>query len=216
MRVDDVAAAILVEVGPLEAMKLQKLLYYCQAWNLAITDEPMFDDDIEAWSNGPVVRSAWQSHRGRRNLRQWSSGDPERLPAAVRRLVAVVCTEYGCRSGDELSLLTHGEAPWVEARAGLPPAQPSDAKISRETMARFYRKHRTLGGRLATDLAVGGVYPVNRPAPKFSMLEIRDTLRRAPKTAPADTPVIGRGQFEALAGVNLDGINRARSRTRDN
>ncbi|MEG7882903.1 Panacea domain-containing protein [Bacillus paranthracis] len=36
-------------------LKLQKLLYYAQGWNLGIHGELMFTDDIHAWVNGPVV-----------------------------------------------------------------------------------------------------------------------------------------------------------------
>ena len=36
-------------------LKLQKLIYYAQAWFLALHDEALFDDPIEAWVHGPVV-----------------------------------------------------------------------------------------------------------------------------------------------------------------
>ena len=40
---NDIASVIIARNGPwLDAMSLQKLLYYVQAWHLAITDEPLF------------------------------------------------------------------------------------------------------------------------------------------------------------------------------
>lgn len=36
-----------------------KLLYYAQAWSLAWTGRPLFEDRIEAWINGPVVSDVW-------------------------------------------------------------------------------------------------------------------------------------------------------------
>ncbi|HUZ03805.1 MAG TPA: type II toxin-antitoxin system antitoxin SocA domain-containing protein, partial [Acidobacteriaceae bacterium] len=36
-------------------LKLQKLLYYAQAWHLALYGSPLFSDSIEAWVHGPVV-----------------------------------------------------------------------------------------------------------------------------------------------------------------
>ncbi len=54
-QVADVAAYILEKCGPMTAMKLQKLVYYSQAWHLVWTEKPLFDNRIEAWANGPVV-----------------------------------------------------------------------------------------------------------------------------------------------------------------
>ena len=55
--VHDVAAMILNEQGAMTAMKLQKLVYYCQAWHLVWDEECLFPERIEAWANGPVVRA---------------------------------------------------------------------------------------------------------------------------------------------------------------
>ncbi len=53
--VHDVAAIILQECGEMTAMKLQKLVYYSQAWSLVWDDAPSFPEEIQAWANGPVV-----------------------------------------------------------------------------------------------------------------------------------------------------------------
>jgi uncharacterized phage-associated protein len=49
-------------------MKLQKLVYYAQAWALVWDDEPIFDEEIEAWANGPVVRGLYEAHLVQKNL----------------------------------------------------------------------------------------------------------------------------------------------------
>src|SRR6266498_32696 len=61
----DVAKYILSKKGSMTAMKLQKLLYYCQAWSLVWDEKPLFDNMIQAWANGPVVPSVYNYHRGR-------------------------------------------------------------------------------------------------------------------------------------------------------
>ena len=43
--------------GNITHSKLQKLLYYCQAWHYTIFNEVLFDERIEAWTHGPVVPS---------------------------------------------------------------------------------------------------------------------------------------------------------------
>ena len=40
-------------------LKLQKLLYYVQAWSYGINKKPMFDGEFEAWIHGPVNREIY-------------------------------------------------------------------------------------------------------------------------------------------------------------
>ena len=44
----------------LSPLKLQKLLYYCQAWHYTIFNKELFDEKIEAWAHGPVVPSQYK------------------------------------------------------------------------------------------------------------------------------------------------------------
>ena len=50
------------EAGGVEPMKLQALLYYCQAYMLAMAGKPIFSDPIEAWECGPVVESVYREY----------------------------------------------------------------------------------------------------------------------------------------------------------
>ncbi|MFO0935699.1 MAG: DUF4065 domain-containing protein [Gemmataceae bacterium] len=43
------------EIDPLTNLRLQKLLYYAQAWSLVLRKSELFPDRIEAWRHGPVV-----------------------------------------------------------------------------------------------------------------------------------------------------------------
>ncbi len=50
-----------VTISPL---KLQKLLYYVQAWHIAKFDkEILFDTLPEAWANGPVYREVYNQYK---------------------------------------------------------------------------------------------------------------------------------------------------------
>jgi uncharacterized phage-associated protein len=57
----DVAAALREWLPDLGAVKLHKLLYYCQGHHLARFGEPLFADTISAWDMGPVVGTLWRS-----------------------------------------------------------------------------------------------------------------------------------------------------------
>nr|MBF2754091.1 hypothetical protein [Gammaproteobacteria bacterium AqS3] len=49
MSVFNVAKYILEQQGEMAAMKLQKLVYYSQCWALVWDEEPLFDEEIQAW-----------------------------------------------------------------------------------------------------------------------------------------------------------------------
>ena len=44
-------------------LKLQKLLYYAQAWHLVFRGKPLFRERIEAWVHGPVVPLIYREYR---------------------------------------------------------------------------------------------------------------------------------------------------------
>lgn len=60
----DVAKYILDRCGAMSAMKLQKLVFYSQAMSLVWDDQPLFDDDFQAWAKGPVCKSLFDAHKG--------------------------------------------------------------------------------------------------------------------------------------------------------
>ena len=138
--VHDVAAAVLTATGPESPMKLQKLLYYTQAWHLAMYDRPLFTERIEAWQDGPVVPQVWKHHKGQSEVECWAGGDPARLTADEHAVVSFVVDRYAGFTRSELSTMTHDEEPWREARAGLADGEPSGAPLSREVMTRFFRR----------------------------------------------------------------------------
>jgi uncharacterized phage-associated protein len=136
----DVASYILECQGEMSTWKLQKLLYYSQAWHLAWDDEPIFPERIEAWANGPVVRDVYNTHRQWFSISPtyWSRGDSSQLTESERATVDLVLVGYGDLTGRQLSHLTHNERPWQEAREGLAPTDRSEREISIATMHEFY------------------------------------------------------------------------------
>ncbi|MDX6649081.1 MAG: hypothetical protein QOJ97_1032 [Solirubrobacteraceae bacterium] len=136
--VHDIAAYILRKQGSMSTWKLQKLVYYSQAWHLAWDEQPLFQARIEAWANGPVVPELYRRHRGSFTVERWPVGDPKALTKEERDTVDAVLNGYGRHSGRQLSHLTHAEAPWRDARRDLAPTDRSTQVISPESMQAFY------------------------------------------------------------------------------
>lgn len=44
-------------------MKLVKLVYIAHGWNLALTDEPLITEGVEAWKYGPVVPEVYHTFK---------------------------------------------------------------------------------------------------------------------------------------------------------
>ncbi|WP_131748048.1 type II toxin-antitoxin system antitoxin SocA domain-containing protein [Frankia sp. Cppng1_Ct_nod] len=138
--VHDVAALILERLGPMDTWRLQKLVYYSQAWHLAKHSDPLFDAEIQAWSKGPVTKALYDRHAGAFGVHSWPSGDSRRLGTRARQIVAWVIEQYGDLSGEELSRLTHAEAPWRLTRGGLPERARSSDPIDWTLIRDYYAR----------------------------------------------------------------------------
>jgi uncharacterized phage-associated protein len=122
----------------LSNLKLQKLVYYAQAWHLALNDTPLFSEDFQAWVHGPVIPDLYQKYK----VFGWQpileNANPE-LPKEVQDFLEEVSEEYFACDAYQLEQMTHAEAPWNWARADLQHDAPSNAVIKKEWMKEYYR-----------------------------------------------------------------------------
>jgi uncharacterized phage-associated protein len=137
-KVHDVAAYIISKLRSVDAMKLQKLLYYSQAWSLVWDGRPMFLPRIEAWANGPVVPKVFKTYQGKFRVSTALGGDKTCLKQVERETVDAVLKFYGDKDGFYLSELTHRERPWMEARKGVAPGEKSNNEITHAAMRDYY------------------------------------------------------------------------------
>ncbi|MEM9447827.1 MAG: type II toxin-antitoxin system antitoxin SocA domain-containing protein [Cyanobacteria bacterium P01_E01_bin.6] len=143
----DVANYFLIKVDRksgdlITQLKLYKLVYYAQAWNLALNSEVLFDGEIQAWQHGPVpvsIRPCFCEY----------SNNPIPEPAISREeifdslsmsyeLIDWVWQCYGIYSATYLRNLTHAEYPWINARGELAPDSRSTNPISLQDMHDYY------------------------------------------------------------------------------
>ena len=122
------------KANPISNLKLQKLLYYAQAWHLVLLDDALFDDEIEAWVHGPVVPCVFRKFRDAR----WSILPKTESPVIERAHLEEVWRVYGKFEAWRLERLSHSESPWRDARDGLPLDVPSHNIISKKSMKTYY------------------------------------------------------------------------------
>jgi len=100
-------------------LKLQKLLYYAQAWYLVNNNNcKLFDEEIEAWQHGPVVREVYDRYKKFKGLpieEDLSNDDVNALSEDIHKYMSEFLDEFMDYSATSLVNMTHSEAPWIEA-----------------------------------------------------------------------------------------------------
>lgn len=126
-------------------LKLQKLIYFINAWHLAYFDQPLVADDFEAWVHGPVSRKVWDHFKHESTLndeldKRACESDFERETTDDQRdLVMNVINTYSCASPHALEDITHAEPMWIQARKGLHCYEPCDNKMDLQAIKEYYQ-----------------------------------------------------------------------------
>ncbi|ACB50453.1 unknown [Crocosphaera subtropica ATCC 51142] len=117
-------------------MKVQKLLYYSQCLHLALYDEPLFSQEIQAWRYGPVCPPAYRfySEFEAKQLPIPQQDKLETLTPEKKELLEEVWLYFGEYHAYYLSDMTHLEFPWKKARKGLSSYERSTNTIDLKDM----------------------------------------------------------------------------------
>jgi len=120
-------------------LKLQKLVYYAQAWYLALYDDSLFPEDFQAWVHGPVIPALYAKYKSY----QWRpiSEEVEKpvFNQNVEEFLNEVAEAYFSSDAYELERMTHIEDPWLQARGCLPMDAACNTTISKKSMKEYYR-----------------------------------------------------------------------------
>lgn len=148
----ELAKYIRAYCGRMNHLKLQKLIYYCEAWHLAYFETSLIEDDFQAWVHGPVSIKVWEHYKTDSVLYNDLPGFSENVKGSIISkfsikvtndqldLINDVLKEYGGKSSYQLECLTHVELPWREARGGLAINEYSSIIINKTTMKDYYKK----------------------------------------------------------------------------
>lgn len=142
-------------------LKLQKILYYEQAWHMVSfgRENQLFSVAPQAWVNGPVYPEIYHTYKDmvpgmcdhlhyEHFLKEGETaeGKERELMSKMQleqdevSLTERVIMLYGSRTQNQLILLTHSEKPWSEMREGLMPYDHSEREISLDTMYEYYKE----------------------------------------------------------------------------
>lgn len=96
---------------------MHKLLYLSHGWHLTLKDEPLFEEQIEAWQFGPVYRSVYYARKGESLERVFGESQDQEVISDTWyvALFQNIYRAYGKRSTSELASLTYApDTPWSE------------------------------------------------------------------------------------------------------
>ena len=122
-------------------LRLQKLLYYAQAWSLVMRDKPLFPERIEAWVHGPVVCDVWDAFKakGTGPITEDTIGEPVfDLTDDEQEFVRSVWDSYNSFSALKLREMIHEEDPWIIARGGCGAAERSNSEITHQALREYF------------------------------------------------------------------------------
>lgn len=135
--------------------KLQKLLYFVNAWYLAYFDKPITDEEPQAWRMGPVYPTSYHTFKSFAYNPitmddKYKDKEPEKFITSLLaqldlkedqvELLNAVLLKYGSLSAYQLEVLTHQDEPWLTAREGLSEFDNSKNNISYAEVDDVYKK----------------------------------------------------------------------------
>ncbi len=139
---------ILFRCGPMSHLKLQKLLYYCDAYHLAYFEIELITDKFEAWAHGPVSRKLFEAFpdksilyadfdfQGDVNIIQ---KEFSALTSIQQELIEDVLSVLSTWTSPQLESTIQKEKPWIEARGSLGIGDRCHVEISKESMKEYYK-----------------------------------------------------------------------------
>lgn len=122
-------------------LKLQKLVYYAQAWHLALYGSPLIEEDFQAWIHGPVLPALYTLYKSfgcQPIVQETNLAEQKNIPPDTLSFLKEVADEYFACDAFELEQMTHAEDPWRRARVGLAADDPSTRCIEKAWMKEYY------------------------------------------------------------------------------
>lgn len=114
-------------------LKLQKILYFAQAYYLAKFNKPLFNNTIEAWEYGPVIPDVYRKFKNYGDKPIISKKDESTLSEKDKEILKEIWETFGGYSASRLVDISHAHAPWKDAYAS------EDKIISNKSLGEYYR-----------------------------------------------------------------------------
>lgn len=114
-------------------LKMQKLCYYAQGIYLALHNQRLFNEDMQAWQHGPVFPNLYQKYKGAGShcLIIAPEFDINSISEDIKDFLNKIYAYYGQFSAWKLRDMTHHESPWQNSYNKTPNDVISDIELKR-------------------------------------------------------------------------------------
>ena len=136
---------------PIDQMKVQKLVYFAHGWYLAITNQSLLNEAIEAWRFGPVIPSLYHFLKHSGNQAITAPIDTLRdveaieVDSEVHSYLTAIWNLYSPFSGIQLSNMTHEEdTPWAQIAKRYDNRLPADVGIDNDVIKEHFLSQRKI------------------------------------------------------------------------
>ena len=113
-------------------LKLQKILYFAQAYFLSKLSRPLFNENIEAWEYGPVVPTVYRKYSKHGSETILSEKDEDTISDEDKVNLKRIWELFGGYSARRLVDIAHAHSPWKDAYAS------HNKVISHKSISEYY------------------------------------------------------------------------------
>ncbi|HYD62518.1 MAG TPA: type II toxin-antitoxin system antitoxin SocA domain-containing protein [Noviherbaspirillum sp.] len=119
-------------------LKVQKLLYYAEAWAQLALERDLFNENIQACAHGPAVPEVFHEFK----KFGWEAIPTLRpalkIDSETTEILKQVLDVYDEFSAETLEHMTHSDKPWLDARGDLPVEARREKVIPKAAMKEYF------------------------------------------------------------------------------
>ena len=140
----NVCLYIINKVKEIDALALQKLLYFTELFSKSFLNENIIEATPEAWIYGPVYSDIYNSFSyyksNRIDYNELTKNSIIDLSQEEMQYIDSIIRAFGYYSGCILKEMTHLTDPWIEARKGLSENEPSSRIIEEKDINDYAKR----------------------------------------------------------------------------
>ncbi len=143
-KIDQIANYIIVHLGEVTPLALEKLLFFANGVNYALNGEQLIFERSQAWQHGPVYPYIYNKYK-RYGYKPIDNGINSRhgcmlslLSESEMKAIDMVIHTFGLYSPKTLERISHTQTPWIEKRVNYKDDEAGKDIICEDSVKNYY------------------------------------------------------------------------------
>lgn len=143
-KIDQIANYLLIHIGEVTPLALEKLLYFSNGVNYALNGKRLIPEESQAWAHGPVYPQMYNRYRkyGYKPIDDGINSThgclTSKLTCNELKAIDLVINTFGLYSPKTLERISHSQKPWKEKRIGYKDEEAGREVIDERSIKAFY------------------------------------------------------------------------------